>query len=135
MDILVFSIIVFITAFFAGYYLTPKIRGLMLTKNLTAEPDHRSSHEKPTPNLGGIAFYVILMLSFYFISPYDPSDIVISLIPGLTILFIVGLKDDLMILAPLTKLLAQLAAVTLFVFHYWEKIRLPQPIVPTILLR
>ncbi len=122
MDILVFSIIVFITAFLAGYYLTPKIRGLMLTKNLTAEPDHRSSHEKPTPNLGGIAFYVILMLSFYFISPYDPSDIVISLIPGLTILFIVGLKDDLMILAPLTKLLAQLAAVTLFVFHYWRKI-------------
>src|SRR5690554_7817867 len=79
MDILVFSIIVFITAFFAGYYLTPKIIGLMLTKNLTAEPDHRSSHEKPTANLGGIAFYVILMLSFYFISPYDPSDIVISL--------------------------------------------------------
>src|SRR5690554_2236151 len=108
MDILVFSIIVFRTAFFAGYYLTPKIRGLILTKNLTAEYDHRSSHDNPTHNLGGIAFYVILMLSFYFISPYDPSDIVISLIPGLTILFIVGLKDDLMILAPLTKLLAQI---------------------------
>ena len=94
----------------------------MLSKNLAAQPNNRSSHETPTPNLGGIAFYVILMISFYFISPYDPNNIVISLIPGLTILFIVGLKDDLLVLGPLTKLLAQLLAVVLFVIHYGRKI-------------
>jgi len=118
MDFKVYTLLIFISAFIAGYYLTPKIRKLMLSKNLAAEPNNRSSHETPTANLGGIAFYVILMISFYFISPYDPNNIAISLIPGLTILFIVGLKDDLLVLGPLTKLLAQLIAVVLFVVHY-----------------
>lgn len=122
MNFILYTIFIFIAAFLAGYYLTPKIRKLMLTKNLAVKPNGRSSHETPTPNLGGIAFYVILMISFYFISPYDPNNIVISLIPGLTILFIVGLKDDLLVLGPLTKLLAQLLAVVLFVFHYGRKI-------------
>jgi UDP-N-acetylmuramyl pentapeptide phosphotransferase/UDP-N-acetylglucosamine-1-phosphate transferase len=47
---------------------------------------------------------------------------VISLIPGLTILFIVGLKDDLLVLGPLSKIISQLVAVTLFVVHYGRQI-------------
>ena len=34
------------------------------------------------------------------------------IIPGLTILFIVGLKDDLVVLSPLSKLVAQALAVS-----------------------
>ncbi|WP_159038455.1 MraY family glycosyltransferase [Brumimicrobium mesophilum] len=106
----------------------------MITKDLAAHPDHRSSHDVPTPNLGGIAFFVNIMISFYFIASfnifptenptvsYDPSNIIISLIPGLTILFIVGLKDDILVLAPLSKLLAQTFAAVLFVYHYSKTI-------------
>lgn len=58
------------------------------------------------------------MLSFYFLAPFDDTDITISLIPGLTIIFILGLKDDLIVLAPLTKLIGQLLAAVFLVFHY-----------------
>jgi UDP-N-acetylmuramyl pentapeptide phosphotransferase/UDP-N-acetylglucosamine-1-phosphate transferase len=106
----------------------------MLSKNLAAQPNNRSSHEVPIPNLGGIAFYVVLMISFYFIASsqffgvetpetlHDSGNIIVALIPGLTILFIVGLKDDIIVLAPLSKLLAQLLATVLFVFHYSKTI-------------
>jgi UDP-N-acetylmuramyl pentapeptide phosphotransferase/UDP-N-acetylglucosamine-1-phosphate transferase len=82
------------------------------------DPNERSSHLEATPNLGGIAFYVALMLSFYFTQPFDETGAVMSMIPGLTILFIVGLKDDLVVLAPLSKLIAQIAAALFLVFHY-----------------
>jgi UDP-N-acetylmuramyl pentapeptide phosphotransferase/UDP-N-acetylglucosamine-1-phosphate transferase len=60
------------------------------------------------PSLGGIAFYIILVLGMYFLQPVDLSHKSTSLIPGLLILFIMGLKDDLTVLTPLTKLGAQL---------------------------
>jgi len=134
MNFLVYTILLFIFAFVTCNYLTPKIRVLMLSKNLAAQPNNRSSHEVPIPNLGGIAFYVVLMISFYFIASsqffgvetpetlHDSGNIIVALIPGLTILFIVGLKDDIIVLAPLSKLLAQLLATVLFVFHYSKTI-------------
>lgn len=134
MSFTVYTTLLFVVSFITCNYLIPKIRILMITKDLAAQPDHRSSHEVPTPNLGGIAFFVNLMISFYFIASfnyfpfeeqgtiYDPSNIIISLIPGLTILFIVGLKDDILVLAPLSKLLAQTLAAVLFVYHYSKTI-------------
>ncbi|RYM34526.1 undecaprenyl/decaprenyl-phosphate alpha-N-acetylglucosaminyl 1-phosphate transferase [Brumimicrobium glaciale] len=134
MNFLIYSTLLFICSFLVCNYLTPKIRTLMLSKNLAAEPNNRSSHDVPIPNLGGIAFFVVLMISFYFIASteylgldakndvYDPSNIIIALIPGLTILFIVGLKDDILVIAPLSKLLAQTIAAVLFVYHYSKTI-------------
>src|SRR5690554_6816877 len=134
MNFFIYSALLFIFSFAVCNYLTPKIRTLMLSKNLAAEVNNRSSHEVPIPNLGGIAFYVVIMISFYFIASteyfgidikndvYDPSNIIISLIPGLTILFIVGLKDDILVIAPLSKLLAQTLAAVLFVYHYSKSI-------------
>ncbi|WP_165851342.1 MraY family glycosyltransferase [Brumimicrobium aurantiacum] len=106
----------------------------MISKKIAAQPDHRSSHDVPTPNLGGIAFYVVLMISFYLIASakffgidnanpvYEASNLIVALIPGLTILFIVGLKDDIIALAPISKLLAQIISAALFVFHYSKSI-------------
>lgn len=82
------------------------------------DPNERSSHHSATPNLGGIAFYICIMLAFYFIDPFDKSNIIISLIPGLTIIFILGLKDDLVVLAPLSKLSGQFIAAAFLVFHH-----------------
>jgi UDP-N-acetylmuramyl pentapeptide phosphotransferase/UDP-N-acetylglucosamine-1-phosphate transferase len=62
------------------------------------------------------------MLSFYFTQPYDETGAAMSIIPGLTILFIIGLKDDLVVLSPFSKLLAQIAAALFLVFHYQNNI-------------
>jgi len=43
------------------------------------------------------------MLSFYFLDHTDRYNTIPSLLPGLTILFIMGLKDDLTVLSARTK--------------------------------
>lgn len=96
----------------------PKLNGVIRFKKLMDKPLERSSHKMATPNLGGLAFYLSLMIAFYFISPFDKHNVTISLVPGLTIIFILGLKDDLVVLAPLSKLLGQLFAAAFLVFHF-----------------
>ena len=79
------------------------------------DPNHRSSHSSRTPTLGGMAFYYTIILALFFIKDRDFFDEAMYIIPGLTILFIIGLKDDLLVLAPGTKLLAQAIAVSFII--------------------
>ena len=80
-------------------------------KRLMDDPDQRSSHKSKTPTLGGVSFYYTLILALFFIKNWPIFDEAIYIIPGLTILFIVGLKDDLVVISPGTKLIAQVLAV------------------------
>lgn len=75
------------------------------------DPNNRSSHSARTPTLGGIAFFYTLIIALFFISGRDTLNEAIYIIPGLTILFIVGLKDDLVVLSPGSKLIAQALSV------------------------
>lgn len=107
----------FFGSFVFSYILLPKIRSIAKITNFSSTPNHRSSHTDEIPNIGGVAFYVSLMMSFYFIQRFDEFNTLHSLLPGLTILFIIGLKDDLVVVAPTTKLIAQIAAGVFLVFH------------------
>jgi len=104
----------FIGAFLLTYFTIPKIIAVVEYKKLLDKPNQRSSHKKVTPTLGGIAFYFTLMFSLFFLKDYDNSSVVYNILPGLTILFIFGLKDDLVVLSPTAKLIAQVTA-TLFI--------------------
>jgi len=110
--------ILFFSATLAALYLVPRIRGVLNYKKFRESPNKRSSHTENTPNLGGIAFFTIMMVAFYFIHPYDEYNEIMSLIPGLTILFIAGMKDDLVVLSPGAKLFSQLMAAAFLVYHY-----------------
>jgi UDP-N-acetylmuramyl pentapeptide phosphotransferase/UDP-N-acetylglucosamine-1-phosphate transferase len=110
-------IIVLISSFLLSYVLYPKIISVVSFKKLMEKPNDRSSHSTATPSLGGIAFFIVLILSFYFLEPFDKYNTIPSLIPGLTILFIVGLKDDLVVISPVTKLGAEILAATFLVLH------------------
>ncbi len=80
-------------------------------KNLMDNPNKRSSHVKITPTLGGVSFFYTLIFALFFLKEWSNYNESIYFIPGLTILFIVGLKDDLVILSPYTKLAAQLLSI------------------------
>lgn len=116
LDLLAPFILVF--SFLLSYYMLPKIIAVVQFKQLMDDPNDRSSHEIATPNLGGVSFYVALMISFYFIYRMDTSGNIHSIIPGLTVLFIAGLKDDLVTLSPISKLFTQIFAVTFIIFDY-----------------
>jgi UDP-N-acetylmuramyl pentapeptide phosphotransferase/UDP-N-acetylglucosamine-1-phosphate transferase len=105
-------------SFLASLYMIPRIRGVVKFKKFMREPDSRSSHKKITPSLGGIAFFTILMVAFYFIHPYDTYNEIMAFVPGITVLFIAGMKDDLVVLGPFSKLITQITAALFLVFHY-----------------
>jgi UDP-N-acetylmuramyl pentapeptide phosphotransferase/UDP-N-acetylglucosamine-1-phosphate transferase len=69
------------------------------------------------PSLGGISFYIVIMLGFYFLNFFTHADSIIPFIPGFLIIFIIGLKDDLVVISPITKLLAQVLAISFFLFE------------------
>ncbi len=111
----IWQVIEFVALFCGGFTLTfllmPKIIGVAKYRRLTDAPISRSSHTVLTPRLGGIAFYIVVMISLYFLKKYDVSDVAYSITPALLILFIIGLKDDLTVLTALTKLISQIIAV------------------------
>ena len=108
---LYYPVLFFVGAYLITFFTIPKIIRLVEYKNLMDSPDTRSSHNIKTPTLGGVSFFYTLIFALFFLKDWSNFDESIYLIPGLTILFIVGLKDDLVVLSPLTKLLAQLISV------------------------
>lgn len=64
-----------------------------------------------TPTLGGVSFFYTLIFALFFIHSRAEFNEAMYIIPGLTILFIVGLKDDLVVISPGAKLIAQVAAI------------------------
>jgi len=108
----IYGMLIVLASLMISYVVIPRVITLVEFKQLMDDPDHRSSHTQRTPTLGGISFYVSLMLCVFFIKWEDSSTVGYNLSAGLTVLFIVGLKDDLMVLAPKTKIAAQLLALS-----------------------
>ncbi len=105
------AVVLFIGAFLLTYLTIPKIIGVVEYKRLMDNPNQRSSHKSKTPTLGGIAFFYCLIFALFFIKDRAEHLEFIYIVPGLTILFIVGLKDDLVVLSPGSKLIAQMCAI------------------------
>lgn len=88
------------------------ISGLL---ELKKKPNFRSSHQQETPEFGGIAIYASLLIA-HFLWPHtnEQTDAYLTslAVVGLTILFFLGLKDDILVLDPNKKLLLQVLAVS-----------------------
>lgn len=113
----VYGLLIVCASLLVSYLVIPRVIGLVEFKQLMDDPDHRSSHTQRTPTLGGVAFYVSLMLCLFFVKWADNSTIGYNLMAGLTVLFVVGLKDDLMVLAPKTKIAAQIMALSFILIN------------------
>jgi UDP-N-acetylmuramyl pentapeptide phosphotransferase/UDP-N-acetylglucosamine-1-phosphate transferase len=107
-----YYILFFVGAYLLTYFTTPKIIKLVEYKNLMDNPNSRSSHLRRTPTLGGVSFFYTLIVALFFLRNWADNSEAMFLIPGLTILFIIGLKDDLVVLSPFSKLAAQVISVT-----------------------
>lgn len=95
----------------------PAIFMISVKKQLMDEPGSRSLHSKRTPTLGGIAIFMSLVVVITTLGGLLDTKVLLLLLGGLTILFFLGLKDDLLVLSPKKKFLGQLlAALILIIF-------------------
>src|SRR5690606_21170286 len=107
---------VYLSAFAFTFYLIPKVLWVSKEKNLMATVNDRSSHLVATPSFGGVAFFVTLILMLSILQTLRLTYVGNHLIAGITILFMVGLKDDLVISTARVKFFGQIAAVCFLVF-------------------
>ena len=107
--------IAFIIAFYISYSAFPAIFNVSEAKHLMDEPTDRSTHSEKTPTLGGISIYLSLVVVITTIGALLDTKLLLLLLGGLTILFFLGLKDDLLILSPRKKFFGQLLAAGLLI--------------------
>ncbi|QYA24385.1 undecaprenyl/decaprenyl-phosphate alpha-N-acetylglucosaminyl 1-phosphate transferase [Gramella sp. MT6] len=113
---LFFVFCVFGIAFCATWYFIPKVLWVSKEKNLMKTVNERSSHSLETPNFGGVAFFIVLVLIISMLQSVKTTFTGNHLIVAATLLFMVGLKDDLVISTARVKLFGQLSAAFFLVF-------------------
>jgi len=108
------------TILLAGFFglalsaaLVPFCRALAFRLNCVARPSSDRWHKRPTPLLGGIAIITTVLLGAFVFGV--GSKLIVLLLAG-TLIFIVGIADDLFALKPSTKLIAEIAVASLLVF-------------------
>ncbi|HRO43553.1 MAG TPA: MraY family glycosyltransferase [Flavipsychrobacter sp.] len=95
----------------------PKIILLAKRKKLFDLPDnHRKIHKEVVPNLGGVGiFFSFAIVASIFIK-FETFHTWNYLIAASMILFVVGIKDDIISLTPTKKFLAQIVAAVITVY-------------------
>lgn len=107
----------FILAFIIAYQTFPTILYVSKEKHLMDEPDSRSMHSNRTPTLGGIGIFFSIVVVMTITGAMLNTKVLLLVMGGLTILFFLGLKDDLTVLSARKKFIGQiLAAALLIVF-------------------
>src|SRR3989338_2081499 len=88
--------------------LTPLARKLAFRFNILDHPKSRKIHAEPVPRLGGLAIYLAFLIAI--IINLDFNRKLVGVILGGTIIFLVGIVDDIKHLSAKFKLSAQLLA-------------------------
>jgi UDP-GlcNAc:undecaprenyl-phosphate GlcNAc-1-phosphate transferase len=95
----------------------PLVRRLAARWGCTAVPRKERWHIRPTPTLGGLAFFVGFLLPVLLLSPNLSSALPFFII--VTQMFVVGIYDDVRHINPATKLVGQIiSAATAIFFGY-----------------
>ncbi len=107
---------IFLSAFILALLLTPvAIKIAPLIGAVDIPKDNRRMHTKPMPRFGGMAIYLGTVLSILIFMPLDTK--IIGILAGGSLIFIVGIVDDLKGMPAKVKLLFQIiCAVILFQF-------------------
>ena len=128
MENIILVIIGFLLATVMGQMIIPKILLISLRKRLFDIPDERRVHTHPVPRLGGVTFFptilfvLCLIMSYRIILNHFPNSLFtmriagefLGLIAGLTLLYIIGIGDDLVGVRYLKKFIIQIISASFF---------------------
>ena len=120
-------IVTFFISITLGVIIIPQILIISLRKRLFDQPDARKVHSLPIPRLGGVTFFPVIVFSFALFAAlhltidetqnniFNPKTTCefLFLIAGLTLLYIVGIRDDLIGVKYRKKFLVQIISSSL----------------------
>jgi len=97
-------------------YAIPVIVRVAKAKKIFDMPNGRTSHQTPTPRLGGVGVFLSVLLISLLVIDISKFPQLQYALAGSIILFFIGLKDDILSLSPWKKLGGQLLATAFIVF-------------------
>lgn len=108
-------ILSFITSLLVTFYAIPSIIKVAKVKHLMDEPGQRSSHEEITPSLGGIAIFAGVVISIVLWTPFELFGNLQYILASFTIIFLIGVKDDILPMSPGRKFAGEFLAAMILV--------------------
>jgi UDP-GlcNAc:undecaprenyl-phosphate GlcNAc-1-phosphate transferase len=106
----------FVIALFISLFAVPNIMYVAKRKRLFDIPDNkRKVHTRIIPNLGGIGIFFSYIIVASLFTTSDGLSVWNVINATALILFLVGLKDDLVSVSPYNKFIAQIASATIIV--------------------
>lgn len=112
----------FITSFTLTFVAIPSIINVARVKHLMDEPGERRSHSDSIPTLGGIGIFAGVIFSIVLWTPFGVFQDLQYILCAFVIIFLIGVKDDLVPMSPWRKLAGQLFAA--FILVYKANVRL-----------
>lgn len=110
-----YFILAALTAFSVGFLITPIIISILRKAKIGDAPGGRKIHKKFTPSMGGIGFVTATFITLAIWGWQFPLPDIRFLLGAIALMFIVGLRDDMVELKAKHKLAGQLVAVILVV--------------------
>ncbi|KAA6320094.1 putative undecaprenyl-phosphate N-acetylglucosaminyl 1-phosphate transferase, partial [termite gut metagenome] len=123
-----FVILSFLLSVAIARFIIPHIFLISLQKRLFDVPDERKIHKRAIPRLGGVAFFPTILFSFCFVfalwvllgyevdlkSIYSIFPEFMLFVCGMTLLYLTGIKDDLVGVRYSQKFVIQILCACLF---------------------
>ena len=105
-----------VIAYIFGVFLVPLVISYSKKEGLVDLPNERKIHTKPISRIGGVAIWLSTMLAFLslvFLSYYPYGSLLSGILLGSSLMFLLGLVDDIFNLDAKFKLFIQIAISTL----------------------
>lgn len=105
-----------IISYLLGVFIVPLVIAYSKKQGLIDEPNERKIHKEPISRLGGVAIFSSTMLTFLFLvflSYYPYGSLLSGILLGSSLMFLLGLMDDIYTLDAKFKLFIQVAIATL----------------------
>lgn len=129
MQITLFLLFGFFLSILFGMVIIPRILVISHKKRLYDIPDSRKVHTTPVPRLGGLSFFPVILMSMFLVIGFRlytwPADLsslsfnmlyeYLFLFVGMTLLYLVGVCDDLVGVGYRYKFAVQIVAALLLV--------------------
>ncbi|MBX2893449.1 MAG: undecaprenyl/decaprenyl-phosphate alpha-N-acetylglucosaminyl 1-phosphate transferase [Saprospiraceae bacterium] len=106
----------FITAFTLTFSIIPVIIRVARERRIYDRPNERSSHEEPTPSLGGIGIFAGTICAVVLWTPLDSFSVLQYILAAFVLIFLIGALDDLLPLSPYKKFSAQLLVAVILAY-------------------
>jgi UDP-GlcNAc:undecaprenyl-phosphate/decaprenyl-phosphate GlcNAc-1-phosphate transferase len=103
------------TSFGITFFSIPAIIKVCSIKKLFDSPNQRKNHRRPTPTLGGLGIFAGFVFSITFWSKSLQIAQLQHIICATLVIFFMGMKDDLIPMTPVKKIIGQLFAASIII--------------------